>query len=162
MFHVAIKTANAPIPVDATAEVLNVFLNLASVSLPYISETDFDITAKLLDPSESFDCESMRPKIRERLMPLGNVDPWRLLTIASDRDDLEMGRAAMNKMPWDPLRNFTVSVGTLWELAASLAGPATAPLHERRPPRVLLARGWGREEDARHELDSNYTPRELE
>ncbi len=122
MFQVANNSKSDPIHIDAPAHVVNVFLNLASVSEPFPLETDFEDTAKLFELCDTIECAAIKRRVRERLNVLGALDPWRQLAFASEQDEIVMARVALRKMPSDPI----VTLGTMTDLWSR---PATLRAH---------------------------------
>lgn len=112
MFGIA-QANNTPIHIDTPSRILDVFLNLASVSIPMTPDADFDDTVKLLTLAEQFDCMEMKPKILARLVSLGETNAWRLLEFASDRQSVGLATIALTKMPND-LITYLGGMSTFW------------------------------------------------
>jgi len=150
MFQVANNSKSDPIHIDAPAHVVNVFLNLASVSEPFPLETDFEDTAKLFELCDTIECAAIKRRVRERLNVLGALDPWRQLAFASEQDEIVMARVALRKMPSDPI----VTLGTMTDLWSR---PATLRAHWQLEllGRIMVKQQWRR----RRTLLASHLPR---
>jgi hypothetical protein len=94
--------ADQPIDIDLKAIVFERFIDLISVTRPepMINDLTFEVCQDLLTFTEKFDCIQLIPKIRSRLLSTATArgKSALLFLFASDRDDYEMGRFALQRL----------------------------------------------------------------
>ncbi|WVQ62535.1 uncharacterized protein L199_000677 [Kwoniella botswanensis] len=74
---------------ETSSQVLDIFLNIVSVSEPTLQAISFQTASRLLKLLEKFECSvKMVNPVRERIDKAGSDDSWDLLVHASRRDDL--------------------------------------------------------------------------
>jgi len=59
---------------------------------------DFDQARILLHLIDQYECEAMRSFLKSRLAARALLNPWELLHLACDHDDLELGRTAIENL----------------------------------------------------------------
>jgi hypothetical protein len=99
------STGASTIQIDHPAAIIEIFLDLASVSQPNLTPIYLAQCRDLLVFVEQFDCRVLTHKVRLRLCELveSAEDCAETFVAASDRDDWFMGRAALGR-----LRGFVV------------------------------------------------------
>ncbi|WVQ62536.1 uncharacterized protein L199_000678 [Kwoniella botswanensis] len=112
-----------PIDIDARSAVLEHFIDAIIVSKPHTPPSDFDDTADLLTLCHQFDVlTDIVGPIRQRLLDLGQDQPWKLLRWAAHRNDRPIGQAALQSMSWTTfLRGDVNSASSFWTSIQSLA-----------------------------------------
>ena len=93
------------IDIDATTEDLKLFADFMQQIVrfdrfvkPYNLEINLEEAAVLLALTDKHDCGETRLAIRKRLVHLAKAEPWEVLYIACDWDDLWVGRRAIAQL----------------------------------------------------------------
>ncbi|WWC85926.1 uncharacterized protein L201_000796 [Kwoniella dendrophila CBS 6074] len=95
----AVKKDGKIFEIDATSELTAIFLALIYARIPLKPPTTLQDTAKILDLCYKFDCtEEVTKIVRAALIGDSHNRLWELLAIASHRDDVELGKVALEKM----------------------------------------------------------------
>lgn len=68
-------------------------------------ERDVDYIRPMLLLADRFDADKVRLGLTTRLHALAKLKPWAVLALASDRDDVELGRAAIRCMTPSHIHN---------------------------------------------------------
>jgi hypothetical protein len=94
------STSPSTIQIDHPAAIIEIFLDLASVSQPNLAPIYLAQCRDLLVFVEQFDCRVLTHKVRLRLCELveSAEDCAEVFVAASDRDDWVMGRAALGRV----------------------------------------------------------------
>ncbi|WWD09064.1 hypothetical protein V865_007184 [Kwoniella europaea PYCC6329] len=87
-----------PIHLDYPSSTLSLFLDLTSVCDPYIPAVSIDRARSLLKFIEFAICDGLVDKARLTLMEAAKDQPFELLVIASERDDVEMAKHALRQI----------------------------------------------------------------
>ncbi|WWC66686.1 uncharacterized protein I206_100590 [Kwoniella pini CBS 10737] len=87
-----------PIRLDHSGSTISLFLDLASVSEPYVPTTTISEAAALLKLVDFAICDGLIDKARASLMEASKDEPFELLVVASDRNDVEMAKYALRKI----------------------------------------------------------------
>ncbi|WVQ62529.1 uncharacterized protein L199_000671 [Kwoniella botswanensis] len=91
--------SSEPLDLDMDSEILNAFLNLINSSHPYVHQLSFQQSSELLRQCDKLICRSdICNAVKQRLYEWGITMPWELLVLASERDDVNMGRIALKSM----------------------------------------------------------------
>ncbi|WVQ93779.1 hypothetical protein IAU59_000857 [Kwoniella sp. CBS 9459] len=91
-----------PLDLDASAEFIESFLNLISVSILVLPQTDLGHTYDLLKLCEMFlCCERIMTLVQEEMKDQLGSDPWAALYFAFTRNDVMLAREALGHMDMD-------------------------------------------------------------
>ncbi|WVF66149.1 hypothetical protein IAT40_000889 [Kwoniella sp. CBS 6097] len=89
------RKTNEPIELDFPAEMISLFLDMASVCQPYIPQLSITTARSLLELLEFTLCDGLIDFARTSLTNAGSNQPLELLVIASDRNDIGLARVAL-------------------------------------------------------------------
>ena len=90
------------IDIDLSTKHLELFFDFMQLSAKFQSlirhrglDVDFDQARILLPLIDQYDCEGMRSILKSKLASLALFQPWELLHLACDQDDLKLARTAI-------------------------------------------------------------------
>ncbi|WVQ93795.1 hypothetical protein IAU59_000873 [Kwoniella sp. CBS 9459] len=87
------------IDLDYESTVISVFLDLISVSVLFIPQSDFTVTRELYRLCDQYDVDKrIRGKVMAQLDMFGKMNPWALLVFAGQIDDVILARLALRHM----------------------------------------------------------------
>ncbi|KAK6905374.1 hypothetical protein I203_106201 [Kwoniella mangroviensis CBS 8507] len=91
--------SSEPLDLDMESELLDAFLNLINSSHPYVHQLSFQHSSELPGQCDKLICNlDICNAVKQRLYEWGVTMPWELLVLASERDDVNMGRIALKSM----------------------------------------------------------------
>ncbi|OCF59494.1 hypothetical protein L486_02161 [Kwoniella mangroviensis CBS 10435] len=91
--------SSEPLDLDMESELLDAFLNLINSSHPYVHQLSFQHSSELLRQCDKLICNlDICNAVKQRLYEWGVTMPWELLVLASERDDVNLGRIALKSM----------------------------------------------------------------
>ena len=106
-----------PIHVDTKSRYLCIFLDLTSISAPFIYKSmDARTTHEVLHICDKFECQNIARLLRQHLHRHAESSPWVIFKFAAKINDIDLGRCALQNMarrPEDnPFRDANISLWT--------------------------------------------------
>jgi hypothetical protein len=96
MRDLALPETAEPIDLGASVLVIHRFLSLILESNAPISQLDLVQTLSLSQLADKYDCQVIGKRVATHLTTLAGRNPWEALTVASDRDDIELARPTLS------------------------------------------------------------------